>query len=267
MAAGPFRRRLKLGIKPLPDPFPLQFSNGNGASARHVAHRDDLAAALGDLEPPRPVPVLVGAADSLEPDAAWRIKALLRDSLVPLLERTGTAVIDGGTDSGVMALMGQAREYHGATFPLIGVAGEGTVTLPGGQRRSNGNGVPLEPNHPHFLLVPGDCWGDEAPWIAAAAGVLAKGAPSLTLAAGGGRVTRLDLELSLQAGRRTLLLEGCGGATDDLARALHSHDFRALGLDETRVGLLIVADFSEVEGAVDRLLSAPVPRFPRISEA
>jgi hypothetical protein len=67
------------------------------------------------------------------------------------------------------------------------------------------------------LLVPGAEWGAESPWISDVAGVLADGGPSLTLVAAGGRVTRLDIAMSLGAARPLVALAGSGGAADELA--------------------------------------------------
>jgi hypothetical protein len=46
-------------------------------------------------------------------------------------EALGACVADGGTYSGVMHLMGQARTETQASFPLGGVAATGTVALQG----------------------------------------------------------------------------------------------------------------------------------------
>src|SRR5206468_11337979 len=65
------------------------------------------------------------------------------------------------------------------SFPLIGVAPAGAVALP---RSSDPHpapeAVPLEPHHSHFLLVPGERWGDESPWLAAVVAALAGDRPS-----------------------------------------------------------------------------------------
>jgi hypothetical protein len=241
----------------LPKPYPLHFNGGSSAFAQNLTDQDDLRAALDDLAAPRPVLVLVGGADGLDSGVARRVGTMFRDSLAPLLDRLGAAVIDGGTDSGVMAQIGGARARAGASFPLIGVAPRGTVRPPGSPPLQDPKGTPLEPNHTRFLLVPGDRWGDESSWIGAAATTLAKGAPSATLAVGGGKVTRLDLEQSLRAGRQTLLLAGSGGTTDNLVRAIRAHGLGALGIDGRGAGLLQVVDLGSACTAIDRLLRDP----------
>ncbi|MGB5834106.1 MAG: hypothetical protein WBG92_19265 [Thiohalocapsa sp.] len=181
-----------------------------------MTHEDELSSALKrlGLTASRPVLVSVGGASGLDPTIAKRLSRLFRDQLMPLLHRFGAAVLDGGTDAGVMALMGQARWAAEPRIPLLGVSARGTVRLPGQSGRA---GATLEPNHSHQLLVPGGNWGDEIPWMNAAVKRLSAGHRSVTLVTGGGRVTARDVDASLQNGRPTLLLAGTGGVADALA--------------------------------------------------
>jgi hypothetical protein len=123
-----------------------------------------------------------------------------------------------------MALMGEAAADSDLT--LVGVAAVGTVRLPGdgddGPALSShrDHRTDLDPGHSRFLLVPGVAWGDESPWLAAAASVLAGGLASLTLVAGGGEVTARDLREGLRLGRPALVLAGTGGVADGLAAHL-----------------------------------------------
>src|SRR5688500_2175259 len=133
-----------------------------------VADMDDLPDALRriGLSGPRPVVVVIGGAGRMtEPDAR-RLRAVLAEVAIPVLPESGAAVIDGGTDVGVMRLMGRAR----TDFPLIGVVAEATVILPD-RPAASADAAPLEPHHSHFLLVPGRKWGDEAHWLARTATV------------------------------------------------------------------------------------------------
>ena len=187
-------------------------------------------AAIG-LHGPRPVLILVGGAASLDGGVAARLLPLFT-GLVPLLDRLGAAVIDGGTPFGVMALMGAARQGAAGNFPLIGIAPRGRVDAPavippGGQGGFTESAprpdwgeieprVTLDPHHSHFLLVPGERWGDESPWLTAAAECLADGRGTLMLVAGGGEVTRWDVLHRLRQRGRVLALAGSGGTADAL---------------------------------------------------
>jgi hypothetical protein len=170
------------------------------------------------LTGPRPVLVLVGGAANLPERIAPRLLSLF-EGLAPHLDALGATLIDGGTAFGVMALMGQARARAGARFPLLGIAPRAMVALAAAATdpADGAEKAPLDPNHTHFMLVPGDQWGEESPWISAVADRLAGGRGSLMLVAGGGEITRLDVLHRLRAGGPVLTLAGSGGAADCLA--------------------------------------------------
>ncbi|MFD7654744.1 hypothetical protein ACFV4N_12275 [Actinosynnema sp. NPDC059797] len=162
---------------------------------------------LGGLGLPsgRPVLVVVGGADLMDRSRVAGLERVLRD-LVPVLDACGAVVLDGGTDSGVMRAAGRARAAAGGRFPLVGVVVEELA----------GSAVP-EPNHTGLVLVPGRRWGDEAPWLADLAGVVAGAAPSLTVLANGGAVAWEDAEHSVRRDRPLVVLRGTGRTADEIA--------------------------------------------------
>ena len=83
---------------------------------------------------PRPCPVLlmVGGAGGMDEAARQTLAVVLRDAVVPSVQRHGAVVVDGGTDSGVMRMLGHERAARGGGFALVGVAAAGTVRVPGG---------------------------------------------------------------------------------------------------------------------------------------
>jgi hypothetical protein len=124
--------------------------------------------------------------------------------------------VDGGTESGIMAVLGSAREACGLDVPLVGVAAEGTVAPPG----IGGPAAPaLEPRHPYAVLVPGDEWGDETPWLGHVADAIAEQLPSVTVVVNGGDVTYADAAASLARGRPVIVLAGTGRGADAIAAA------------------------------------------------
>jgi len=172
---------------------------------------DSLGVARG-----RPVLVVVGGAGGMSQEHLDRTAAVLKVQVLPVLDRLGVTVIDGGTDSGVMRVIGQARSAAGASFPLIGVASEGTVRAdPAGTPA----GAELEPHHSHVVLVPGDSWGDESPWLAEVADVVAGTGPSATLVVNGGEITYDDVAHSLNRHRPVVVLAGTGRTADAIAAA------------------------------------------------
>jgi SLOG in TRPM, prokaryote len=182
-----------------------------------VERPGDLARALEELglTPPLPTLVVTGGADALPAEDAERLARVV-DDIAAVAERLGVAVVDGGTDAGVMRLLGQARA-RGRSFPLVGVTVAALAAAP--DEEPVGAQAPLEANHSHAVLVPGHEWGDETPWLAAVAGVLARGAPSATVVLNGGPIAVADAAASVAAGRRVLVLDGSGRSADALAAA------------------------------------------------
>lgn len=209
---------------PVGRPFEVAFAPGLAAAAVRLREPTAVPGALRELglTGPRPTLVLIGGADGLGDAGLAGLRPLFRETLAPLVAALAVAVVDGGTDAGVMRLMGQARAETGATFPLIGVSARGTVALPtaDGRDRPAPGPVPLEPHHTHFVLVPGAEWGDESPWLARVAGALAGGAPVVTVLVNGGAIAWEDVAQSVAAGRPVLVIAGSGGTADTLAAAL-----------------------------------------------
>lgn len=180
-----------------------------------------LAAALGagGLVPgQRPVVVLVGGAAGVTDQEYRQWRGLFRDGLVAGVAAGGGCLLDGGTDVGVMALAGVAREAAGASFPLVGVVATGTIRWPG-RAPARPDAAALEPHHTHVVAVPGGEWGAESPWLARMATVLAAGAPTVTVVINGGAITLEDVRNSLAAARRVLVVARTGRAADALVAA------------------------------------------------
>lgn len=178
---------------------------------RPITTEAELLAALG----PRPANgraiLLAGGADLTEPER----RAVLRELFLRLAgycEETGTAVLDGGTDSGVMRLIAEARLAVGAGFPLIGVAPSGALERPTRTRRK------IQPARDHslVLLVPGSRFGDETDWLFAAADHLAGGSAPM-IVVNGGQLTAEEARQRLDAGHRVIAVSGTGRAADELA--------------------------------------------------
>jgi hypothetical protein len=204
---------------------------------RHPAELPGLLASLG-LDTARPVLVSVGGAGGMAPEHLAATEVLLR-RLVPVLERLGAAVVDGGTDSGVMQLMGAAFRAVGSALPLVGVAAAGTVeptaapddpadpapTATGdAPDTASPDTATLEPAHTHVVLVPGGTWGDESPWLARVASALAGGSPTATLVVNGGDITYEDARHSVAAGRPVVVVSGSGRTADEIAVAVTDGD-------------------------------------------
>ncbi len=169
------------------------------------------------LQPGQPTILLVGGADALDESLAQSLKSLFVENLAPFAEELGAYVVDGGTDAGVMRLMGEARKEIDGTFPLIGVASIDTVNFLGNQPK-NQNAADLESNHTHFVFVPGENWGDESPWLHRIASFLSEGSTSVTILINGGEIARKDVENSLVSERSVIVISGTGRLADEIAK-------------------------------------------------
>lgn len=230
------------------------------ADLARVGSFDEAARVLAgwDLTAPRPVLVCVGGAKGLGAEHQDAVRDLLLEQVLPVLERLGAVVVDGGTQSGIMRLLGEAAVLQGARVPLIGVAAEGTVRLPNHPAPMEG-AAELEPHHTGILLFPGTEWGDEVPWIDGIADRLAGSAPSATLLVNGGEITYEDAQISVRSGRPVVVVSGTGRAADTIAGALDGgrEDERAAGLAAS--GLVRAVGLQEpaaVGALVEQVLSA-----------
>ena len=196
--------------------FAVEFPNNRSATAVRVNSMDDLLRACRALSlTPGPTVSLVGGADGLTGPALDRLRALFVETIAPLVQEAGARVVDGATDAGVVQLIGQARGELELSFPLIGVAAIGNVAMPGEAHAPDA--VELEPNHSHFLLVAGDGWGEESPWIARLASALAAEDASLTLLVNGGEISWADVAASIAERRLVVAVAGSGGTADAIA--------------------------------------------------
>jgi hypothetical protein len=237
-------------------PFHVGFDGGRTAVAVRVDRPSDIPVAVGALgfHGSRRVIVLVGGAGGLNAGDLDRLRPLFEQALVPVAERFDASVVDGGTDAGVMHLIGRARSRAAATFWLIGVAAAGTVSFPG-SRPQREDVAPLDPHHPHFVLVPGAEWGAESSWIAQVGTELAGGLPSVTMLVNGGEIAYADVEHSLRAGRPVLVIASSGRTAEQLVSAVRGAtpaDERVIGLAAS--GLIRVVDGDP--GSLERALAA-----------
>jgi TRPM family ion channel len=187
---------------------------------------------------PRPVLVCVGGAGGLD-EHLDAVRDVLREQVLPLLAERGGLVVDGGTRSGIMRLLGEA--VGDLPVPLLGVAAAGTVRVPG-RPAPRERAAQLDPRHRAVLLVDGKEWGDESPWLSTVAGLVAGSRPSATLLINGGEIAYQDAAYSVAALRPVVVVAGTGRAADTIATAKTtlgddgSTDPRALAL--ARSGLV-----------------------------
>jgi hypothetical protein len=208
----------------------IVFSNGNPARALIPAPQTSPAhmlQALG-IERPSALIMIVGGAGRL--DRAMAEDAALRERLTEVFDRgvayaaaeAGALIIDGGTESGVMKLMGQGVAGCRFQTPLLGVSPVGRVTYPGGpEAGSLKDGGPLDPHHSFFVLA-GEDWGDETATMYALADALVgreDPLPVVTVVAHGNTegVALHEVLENVKRGWPVLALEGSGGLASEIA--------------------------------------------------
>jgi hypothetical protein len=225
-------------------PVVLELAPGRRAAAIELGGEDEVAAAVDALalHAPRPTLVVVGGAAGLS-EAEHVGLTDCAGGLAQAASDAGAVIVDGGTDAGVMRLLGLAHAECSAAVPLVGVVVRALAAMPGEEV------VPpaaaLEPNHTHFVLVPGSSWGEEAPWIARVAAAVAGDRPSVTVLVNGGEIAWTDAAESVRAGRTLLAVRGTGRTAEAVAAAADGRagDERADAL--VRTGLVEAVSLGE----------------------
>ena len=211
-------------------PFEILFSNQHRALGVCPSRMDELPQAIEMLgiTPHRPVLVLVGGAGGVE---SRHMPIILRISqiIVEIAGKFQGIIISGGTDAGAMAAVGQAHAQKESHCPLIGIAPENLVSWPNGPQEKGflfwkKRRGPLESHYTHFILTPGNQWGDESLWIDRAATDLADSLPSVTLAVNGGKIVEQDVAFSIKYGRPVVVISGTGRWADKVAAEPPSTD-------------------------------------------
>jgi SLOG in TRPM, prokaryote len=243
------------------NPFRILFPNKSVADVLRVHTSTEITTALQELglQKGHRVLVVIGGASRLSAEDFDRVRLIFSDVLAPLVKKWGAYVVDGGTDAGVMRLMGQARAENNSLFPLIGICPIGLAIVPGETGLSE-EAADLEPNHSHFLLVPGSHWGDESPWIAKVASELADGNPSVTVLINGGEVTWKDASQNAQQGRSIIVIAGSGRTADQLAAVLRGEatDQRAQEIIDSGLvqAIDLTAGHEELTKTIEKIFAA-----------
>jgi hypothetical protein len=248
-------------------PIEIPFPDRDPARAVFAVPRGTAAALLEQLGLVgfHPVILVVGGAESLDPAIEPPLRQLFELGVLRAAGRAGAFIVDGGTQSGIMAALGQAAAESVDMVPIVGVAPAGKVTWPGDGRDLAG-ATPLEPNHTHFLLANSAVWGGETRLLFDVVDALRGGETAVAILAGGGTGSVEECRSAARRGIPIVVLQGTGGTSDDLAaRVLNGArtkrapvaDVIGSVIAETDVIVLpIDSDPDDVERMIARLLSA-----------
>lgn len=141
-------------------------------------------------------------------------------------------VADGGTDTGGMQLMGEARKRIKGRFPLLGVAVTARVSYPGYTPSTQAH-YPLSDGHSHFLLVEADEFGAESNLLVGLA--QARKVPSAALIVNGGKIVEDESRQHAQNGIPIVALKGSLRFADDLADHMSTGAIRLTYLMGTKL--------------------------------
>ena len=238
----------------------VTFENGNRAVVV-TAPRDAGAKAIIDaleITSPRAVILLFGGAAGLDDSRKAHLATLFADGITPVAADLDVLVIDGGTQSGVMGMMGEAVARYPGTCHLLGIAPAGKVTYPGRPDEAGSNDrVPLEPNHSRFVLVESNEWGGETDKMFELA--RAFNVPIVAILVNGGAIAADEALQTVRNGWQLLAIEGSGRFADGLSAAVRGQPAKSVEVSEIAcsglVGLFHVDDAAQkLIGELRRML-------------
>jgi hypothetical protein len=188
----------------------ISLKRGVNVRAVNISEEKEIPEALNELEIPHPKPVivLVGGAGGI----GWWDKFPMGRAIrivARLAEETGSVVVDGGTQAGIMKEIGNQRKRNKFSFPLVGVVFDSLLM------KEEPESI-LDANHTHFFLIPGEDWGDESAWISKIATAIAGVKKSITVLVNGGKISRTDVGYSILEDRPTFVMRGTGRMADQI---------------------------------------------------
>ncbi len=200
----------------VPTPFRIEFQKGHVATAVRAdpdADPRNIVNALNLASPPGLL-MLAGGAGKMSGEQLSKITPFI-DAASEAVISLGITVIDGGTNVGVMALMGSSLERSGGSVTHIGVL-PAYAEAGSGQR---GEEI-LDPHHTHFVLVESDRWGRETRLMYRLAELLSGRIPSLALLVDGGKIALDEVVWNVYQKREIVVVSGSGRIADDIATAV-----------------------------------------------
>lgn len=234
---------------------PVNFANKNRAKLLVAPPEFDPQAVIRALELPQPksVLLLVGDTATLQGDDEAHLVQLFSRGVARALADMNALIIDGGRQTALSDLMGQAVADRGRKSALLGVAAADRVSYPG-QPDAGANREPLDSNHSHFILTD----GGETDTLFKVAGALANPRSVVTLLVGGDNQARRQILESVRLGWPVIVLRGSGGLADEIA-----------ALNRKQPAFIPAADLAEIiiDGKLYvAQLRGPISAFQRLLE-
>jgi hypothetical protein len=199
----------------------IRFPNGNQPQAiipPAGTRPADLLQALG-IQQPNAVILIASGASKMDEQVSLNLSQLCTYGIAPVAASLKALIIDGGTQAGVMAIIGQAVAAQQQRPTLLGIAPVGRVAYPGKATKMLGNeGVSLDPNHSHYILVESNEWGGETETMYDLAKLLSRSCPSVAILMNGGPIAKTEVLHNVRQQRPIIVIEGSGRLADEIAR-------------------------------------------------
>ena len=189
------------------------------------------------------------------------LRGVFAQGIAPVVLANAGRVMDGGTQAGVSQMAGEAFAF-GSAGALIGVCPAALIAWPG--RPPAPHRYALEPHHTHFVLTPGQRWGDETPYLFALADALTTQAPSLALLVNGGAIAHQEVLENIKQGREIIVVRGSGRLADQIADLCLGRQAPADGEMAVivREGRITIFDLAEGPTRLARLLQQKLDATP-----
>lgn len=178
---------------------------------------------------PKALIMISGGAGQLDEKLKPRLKQLFSRGVARAAIDINAVLIDGGTCSGVMEMIGQGVADRGYKTPLIGVSPAPLISYNGypstsdsQETTTDSTRVPLDKHHSHFVLVDTPDWGGEANIMYDLGDNLIRAEgqtlPAVTILVNGGCLSRLEVLRSVRLGWPIIVVAGSGRLADDIAK-------------------------------------------------
>ena len=210
---------------------------------------------LQSSKPKSIILIFGGASGNLDTsDTSITILHQILDDVLQYAADNDAIIIDGGTKSGIMEIVGQrASKIEQSKKPIIlGVAPAGLISLINstkqednykneGDNDGENDKVLLDPNHSHFVLVEGDKWGDETIKLFEIASSLSTSdIPIVALLSGGGRISKKEILFCINQNWPVIVIEKTGYLADEIASYKNQKQtFEKISLDANNIKKII----------------------------
>jgi len=241
----------------------LKMPSGKQAKAIKVALDSKAEDILQDLDIkkfPNAMIAVAGGAINLDtsPTLTSRLQQLCSRGIAESAAQIGADIIDGGTNTGIMKMIGQGIADRGYRSRLIGIAPDKMVRFPEKQDKEDEESselVELDKNHSHFVLVDAAKWGDESNIMCSLATAMSNNTPVITLLINGGNLACNEVLESVRRGWPIIVVSGSGRLADILTELKQNPpDF----IEDARIAEIVASGnlhLFSIEGNMDKKIA------------